>query len=272
MELIGRISKGSKMDQIYIPKNRTGMNTGQYVLIMPLENKTESTEKKMFSFKPYFYNLKSLEPIKLRIIEEIFNLVGKEANAENIIITGSFLEQGFKFNDIDILIVNEEKANTENLREKIERTFGIKTHLILLDTKTLLAGLSTDPLYSLMLSKCISKKRIIIKVDRNLNYKLLDLHLLKSKNLIDNFDILGGSEKYYLTLNMVSILLFVYNKKLSKEIVNKEIEKLLDISIKELKENLIDKQDFIKKYKEVYTKTFNKIMESIKDEKQKSAD
>ena len=103
MELIGRISKGSKMDQVYIPKNRSGMNTGEYVLIMPLRKSIEGRKKS--PFKPYFYNLKSVEPIKLHIIEEIFSMIEKEANAENIIITGSFLEPGFKFNDIDILII-----------------------------------------------------------------------------------------------------------------------------------------------------------------------
>jgi len=256
------------MDQVYIPKNRAGMTAGEYVIISPLGKKIE--EKSIF--KPYFYDSKNIEPIKLHITEEIFNLIEKEANVENIIITGSFLEPGFKFKDIDILIINEEKVNIENLKEKIEKTLGIKAHLILLDTKTLLSGLSTDPLYSLMLSKCVSKKRIILKVNRKINYKLLDLHLLKSKTLIDNFDILSGDEKYYLTLNMVSILLFIQNKKLSKEIVNHEIEKLLKINIEELKENLIKKQDFIEKYKKIYNKTFNLIMKSIKHEKQKPAD
>jgi hypothetical protein len=270
MELIGKISKGTKMDQIYIPKNRTGLNTGEYVVISPLGKRIEEGKKSIF--KPYFYGLKKIEPIKLRIIEEIFDIIWKETGAENIIATGSFLEPGFRFNDIDILVMNEEKVNTENLKEKIEKTFGIKPHLIFLDNKTLNLGLSTDPLYSLMLSKCISKKRIILKINRKINYKLLDLHLLRSKNLIDNFDILSGDEKYYLTLNMLSILLFVNNKKLSKDNVNKEIEKLLNISIKELKENLIDKQEFIKKYKEIYTKTFSLIMDSIKNEKQKPAD
>jgi len=267
MELIGKISKGSKMDQVYIPKNRTGMNTGEYVIITPLGKRIEEGKKSVF--KPYFYNLKKIEPIKLQIIEEIFSIIEKdtEKGVENIIITGSFLDPGFKFNDIDLLIINEEKVNIEILKEKIEKTIGIKAHLIFLDNKTLGLGLSTDPLYSLMLSKCLSKKRIILKIKRKINYKLLDLHLLKSKNLIDNFDILNGDEKYYLALNMISIFLFIQNKKLSKELVNHEIEKLLNISIKELKENLIDKQDFIKKYKEIYSKTFNLIMEGIKNAK-----
>lgn len=259
MELIGRISKGSKMDQIYLPKNRTGLSNGQYVLIAPLENKFKEKQE----FKPFFYNVRNIVPLKLMIIENIFKII-EETNPENIIITGSFLEDGFKFNDIDILLINETEIDIKRLKEKIENEIGIKTHLILINTKTLILGLSTDPLYSLMLSKCMSKKRIIIKAKRIINYKLLDFQLLKSKILIDNFDILNGEEKYYLALNMISILLFMQNKKLSKKIVNYNIEKILNVKIEDIKQNLIEKDKFIKKYDETYGKTFNTIMENIK--------
>ena len=59
MELIAKISKGSKMDQVYIPKNRIGFSAGSYVIIRPLEGK-KTVEK------PYLYNIKSIEPVKLR--------------------------------------------------------------------------------------------------------------------------------------------------------------------------------------------------------------
>ena len=271
MEIIGRISKGSKMDQIYIPKNRIGLTGGEYVLIIPLKEKIEKAAGKTRKqkFKPYFYNIKNLEPIKLRIIEEIFNLIEKKEKFENIIITGSFLEQGFSFNDIDILLVSEKKINTETIKYEIENLIGIKTHIILLNSKSLYSGLSFDPLYILMLSKCVSSKRFIFNIKRKINYKLLDLNLLKSKSLIDNFEILNGNEKYYLILNMISILLFFQNKKLSKEIVNKEIEKLFSIKIQEIKENRI-KPNFLKKYKKIYNKTFNLIISNInKNDKQK---
>jgi len=263
MELIGRISKGTKMDQIYIPKNRSGLASGEYVLIMPLTSKQGKTSKQ---FKPYLYNVKNLEPIKLRIIEDIFNLINKNLEPENIIITGSFLEPGFKFNDIDILILTEKKVSTEMLKGKISSIMGIKPHIILIDTKSLIFGLSSDPIYNLMLSKCLSLKRFIFNAQRKINYKLLDLNLLKSKTLIDGFEILKGDEKYYLTLNMVSILLFMRGRKLSKEIINKEIEKLFNIKIEDIKENQT-KPDFLRKYKKIYNKTFKIIMKSIKNEK-----
>ena len=259
MELISKVSKGTRMDQIYLPKNRTGMPTGQYVIISPLEERLiKKTE-----FKPFFRGIASLEPLKLTIIKSIFEILQKE-NPENIIITGSFLDKGFKFNDLDILFVKENKLDISKLKEKIENEIGIKAHIIPIENKTLISGISTDPLYSMMLSKCISKKRIIINEKRNIDYKLLDLNLLKSKSLIDNFDILNGEEKYYLTLNMISILLFVQNKKLSKKLVEDSIEKTFNIEIEKIKYNLIEKSEFIKKYKEIYKKTFNLIMGNIK--------
>jgi len=264
MELIGRISKGSKMDQIYLPKNRTGFASGEYVIILPLQSKLQEKQKK--EAKEYLYGIKSLEPIKLGAIKEIFALINKHLNTENIVITGSFLELGFKFNDIDILIINEQKSNLESLEKQIENSLGIRPHIIQISQQALLSGLSTDPLYSLMLSKCISRNRLIFKAKRKINYKMLDLHLLKSKVLIDNFDILSGDEKYYFTLNLVSILLFIQNKKVSKEIVNKEIETLFGISVDKIKDNLISKKEFIKKYKKIYDKTFNLIMGNIKNE------
>jgi len=39
MELIAKISKGSKMDQVYIPKNRIGFSAGSYVMMRNMQGK-----------------------------------------------------------------------------------------------------------------------------------------------------------------------------------------------------------------------------------------
>ena len=257
MEQIARVSKGTNMDQVYLPKNRIGMSVGEFVVVSPLER------PKKQAFKPYFYQLKDLELLKIEAIKIVFNILN-EIEPENIIITGSFLEKGFRFNDIDILVIKKNKPNLSNLKGRLEKELGITVHLILIDSGTLSKGLSTDPLYEMMLSKCISKERMIFKVKREIDYKLLDIQLLKSKSLPENFELLKGHGKYYLTLNMVSILLFMENKKLSKDLVDKTIERVFGIKIQEIKDNLLDKDKFIKKYKEIYKKTFDGIMEKIK--------
>ena len=188
MEIIGKISKGSKMDQVYLSKNREGFAIGNYVIIKPLGERDEKRKRNNL----YFYGIKNLEPVKLEIIRDILNIADKDLeNLENIFITGSFLDEGFQFNDIDIIIVSENKINQDIIRKNIERKTGIKAHVLGLSNKELAVGLGTDPLYRMMLNRCISKKRFVYKTKPEINYKILDLHLLKRKILIDNFYVLS---------------------------------------------------------------------------------
>ena len=258
MEIIGKVSRGSKMDQVYIPKNRIGLGIGSYVVVKPLEEK-KSIEKL------YFYGIKNIAPLKLEIIKEIISIIEKDLESyDNLIITGSFLDEGFHFSDIDIIVVAETNISISLIKKNIEGKIGIKAHILILSSKELTKGLETDPFYQMMLSRCVAKRRFVYKTKRTIEYKLLDLHLLKSKILIDNFDILNGNEKYDLVRNMMVIYLYLRGKKLSKELVDKEINRSFDLKdISELKQNLINKKSFLIKYKLIYGKTFAKILRGI---------
>ncbi|MBI2661561.1 hypothetical protein HYX09_04850, partial [Candidatus Woesearchaeota archaeon] len=115
------------MDQIYISKNRNGFGIGSYVLLKPLEAQKPED-------KPYFYNVKEIEPVKLELANDIFKIIDMEIeNYDNVIITGSILEKGFNFNDIDILLITNSKLDENRLRQKIEDATKIKIHLIILN-------------------------------------------------------------------------------------------------------------------------------------------
>ena len=104
MELVAKISKGSKMDQIYIPKNRPGLSIGSYVRIQPLETKQKNTPS-------HFYHVPVLEPLKLQLIDQIVAIIANAVSKyENLLFVGSFLEPGFSFHDIDILLITEERG------------------------------------------------------------------------------------------------------------------------------------------------------------------
>lgn len=267
MELIAKVSKGSKMDQVYLPKNRVGFGIGTYAILKPLNTKK-------LAEKPYFYNIEHIEPVKVEIVNQIIRIIDDiMSNYENVIITGSFLDEGFNFNDIDVIVISEDKLSEGQIKRSIEDKIKIKTHVISLNNKTLIRGLSADPLYQTMLSKCIAKKRFVYRIKREMNYKLLDLHLLKSKLLIDNFDYLDGNEKYYLVRNMAAISLYLQHKRIDKEKVDDEIKRVFNLrNVKEIKQNMLDKNTFIEEYEKVYKDTFNRIMENIKHgAKQKEA-
>ena len=262
VELISKVSKGSKMDQIYIPKRRTNFEVGSCVLIKPLDEIIEQKVKE----KPYFYNVNKLEPIKLWVIDKTFNILGKLIQKyDNIIITGSFLDEGFSFNDIDLIFITSEKIDLSHIESELEKNIGINFDIIVLNNKTLIKGLNSDPLYQAMLSKCITKKRFIYRIRQSINYKLLDLHLLKSKSLIENFDVLTGDEKYGLVRNLIAIELFIHKKKVTKKLINNRINQIFgEITYKMIKKNMLNKNEFLKKYKLIYNKTFKEIMDGIK--------
>lgn len=243
------------MDQIYLPKGRPpGFAVGDFVEVRPGRRR-----KKGF----YTYNLRGLEPLKALIKDEIFDYFGE---VDNVIIIGSFLEEGFGFEDVDVILVGGAKAE-KGWGEHFQKKLGIKTHFICLSRKSLLRGLKTDPLFQMMLSKYVAKKREIFKFKNEFNYKLLDLHLLKSKSLMNNFEVLTGKEKYELVRNLMAIKLFLEERKLNKEVVDKEIEKTFRGKIvNRVKENLIEKEKFLKKFKKVYQQVFERIMKGLKNE------
>ena len=241
------------MDQIYIPKKRANFGIGSYVVIKPLE------EKRIIE-NPFFYNISHIEPIKIAVINEIFKIIEKLSETDNIIITGSFLEKGFRFNDIDVIIVVENSI--KNIEKVLENRIGANFHVIVMNNRALIKGLETDPLYRDMLTKCIARKRFIYKAKPKINYKLLDLHLIKSKALIDNFDFLTGDEKYTMTRNLIAINQFVYKK--GRRI---DIDGFFgDKTAQKLRDNTVPKDDFLVRYKKIYKDTQNKIFEGINNE------
>ena len=253
--LTGKISKGTLMDQIYLPKERPmGFELGMPVIIKP------AVEEEV---KPVYHRISNLEPLKVSIIKRIFSELDF---ADNAVITGSFLEKGFQFNDMDIILIDDKKIDAKKIEQNLNRLFDLNFHVIALDYPTLIKGLETDPLYQAMLSRYVAKKRLIFRYKNRINYKILDLHLLKSKPLIENFDYLTGKQKYYMTRNLISIFLFLDNKRISNEIMDYNIKKLLKEDSINLKHNVVTNKDlFVKKYKILYNNLFKKILKCIKN-------
>ena len=247
------------MDQIYLPKNRFGLNPGSYVLVREISYENEE--------KLFYYNIKNLEKVKIIITKEMFKLLNKY-NFDNVIITGSFLDQGFNLNDMDIILIKDHEISLDQIKIELNEKLGINAHLILIDYSGLLKGISTDPLFQTMLSNYISKKRFIHNVRSEIKYKLLDLHLLNSELLVENFDFLNGQERLSLLRNLMAINLFVVKKQfITKDQIYKRMKNVFGSDIFEnLKNGKINKKEFAKKYKLMYNKTFELILEGIKNE------
>ena len=150
-------------------------------------------------------------------------------------------------NDIDVILIDNKKIDVRKMERHLDKILGLNFHIIALNYSILIKGLETDPLYQAMLGRYVAKKRLILKYKNKINYKLLDLHLLKSKPLIKNFDYLAGKQKYDMARNLIAIFLFLNNKKISNEIINYNIKNLLKENPIKIKENaVINKTIFLK--------------------------
>jgi len=265
MAIIAKISKGTLMDQIYIPKNRIGFDVGSYVRISPAV--AEPIERF------FFHNIRSLEKLKLKVIDDVFSEIEKIVVVyDNIIVTGSFLEKGFNFEDIDIIVLTDKKINSAIVELELSKKTGIKPHLIFLSNKEFLKGVTNIPAYEMMLAKCITKRRLVYRIERKLDHRILDLELLKSENLPLNFDSLNGKEKYNLTRNLIAISLFMKNEKLTKEAVDGEISRIFKIKPDTIKANMLQKKSFSEIFRKIYRKTYNEVLNLIPNgSKQKKA-
>ncbi len=252
--LIAKISRGSVMDQIYIPKKRKGLKVGSFVSIEEIKIKSKVS--------PYYHNVSNLEPIKDEIIKSIFEFLKDE---ENVIVTGSFLEEGFCFEDIDLVIF----GNSVGVKEFVKSNFGISVHTIEISLNDFHKGINTDPLYQMIISKFVAKDRIAIDFQNQINYKLMDLALVKSELISTNYEISSGSEKYKLLRNAFAIKRFIENKQISKELVDKDIDNYFyNGFLKDFQKNIVSLKDFQKKFKKFYEALFCQIMDGIKKQEE----
>lgn len=258
--LIKKISKGARFNQIYLQKNEgIGFEPGKSVVISPLEN-IIAKEPSIFE-----YNVK-LESLKREIVRLVFKIVDSHGHYDNIIITGSFLEEGFNFEDIDILIINPVNMEKDKLKDSIEQNIGVNPHLILIDSESFNKGLKRDPLFRLMIDRYVSIKRAIFRKDRELNYKLLDIYLLKNKNLIEGYDLFSIKQRKKLLRDFISIKLFSENKEVTIKSIEKEINTLFGRDIIEslfYYGNNEEKHKFIAKLKKEFNKLERNILKNV---------
>ncbi|MBS3162709.1 hypothetical protein J4467_02190 [Candidatus Woesearchaeota archaeon] len=207
--LISKISRGSVMDQIYLSKNRKSLKVGSYVTIQEIKSPS--------IINPYYHNVSYIEPIKYNIIKSIFEFLEAE---ENVLVTGSFLEEGFSFEDLDLIVF----GNVSGIQEFVKSNYGIDVHIIEINSNEFNKGINTDPLFQMIASKFIAKNRIILNINNQINYKLMDLALVKSELILTNYEISSGPEKYKLLRNAFAIKRFIENKQVSKEFIDKDIE------------------------------------------------
>ena len=149
---VRKVSKGSRFNQVYIPKEmEKKIEVGDLVEVKLLKKHVELCYK----------NVKKLSEFKEYLVKEIFSYFRRFNGIETVFVVGSFLFETVDYNDIDIVIITDgmdkelQKEFEAGLREKFSQRF----HVLLFDEEKLRLMMERDPLTRAMLDSYISNKK-----------------------------------------------------------------------------------------------------------------
>jgi len=216
-----KVSKGSKFNQIYIPKEMGNIvEVGDIVQVRLLEKHKEL----------YYKNQKKLPDFKEYLIKKVFSDLQRFSEIKAIFVVGSFLYETI-YNDIDIIIItNEEKKISEkNIENLLIKTFNQKFHVLLFNEERLRDLIEKDPLTRVMLNNYVSNKKIDFDYKIKIDKKHILFLLMMPEDLLE---LSMPSKIFYDNLRrLVAIEEFLRNKGLERESLLNKIKKEIDIRL-----------------------------------------
>ena len=258
MEFEHKVSKGSRFNQIYIPKEmKSVFEVGDIVKVKLLKKKTEIY---------YSENLLRLEEFKEKLIKEIFSHLSIFPEIKQMFIVGSFLIEKVDYNDIDLIIITDKKQ--ENLEEKIYdyliKKLQLKFHIIVIPENSFLDLLKVCPLTRSMFYYCISDKKFDLSKNIMLDKNHIKFLLMMPEDLLK---ITANSRLFYDNIRrLITINQFLENKDLNPVKINVRLKSLLgDYLYSQIKNNEPIDEIVIKRLRENIKENLNKIQKNLKD-------
>lgn len=217
MEIIfkKKVSKGSKFNQVYIPREMENIvEVGDLVQVRLLKKKTEL----------YYKNQKKLSNFKEYLITNIFSNLQRFNEIKAIFIVGSFLHEDI-YNDIDIIIIsNKENKNLEkDIENLLTKKFNQKFHVLLFKEEKLRTLIEKDPLIRTMFNNYISNKKINLNYKRTIDKKHIKFLLMMPEDLLE---LEMPSKIFYDNLRrLISIEQFLINEELDRIFILNRLKK-----------------------------------------------
>ena len=211
------VSKGSRFNQVYVPKAMSGLiGVGDLVEVRLLEK-----------HKEIYYSKKQprLNRFKEGMVNEIFGFLNKKAAYSCIFVVGSFLTKVYGFNDIDLVILDDKEINAKRLEDALTKEFNQKFHILAYKKEELEKVLSYDPMIASMFSSYVSDRLIELKYGHKIDKKHILFLLMMPEDLLKIK--LSPKAFYDSTRRLVTIEHFLEKKSLLITNIDKEIEQLL---------------------------------------------
>lgn len=220
VKFVHKVSRGSKFNQVYIPKeNEKEFEPGDIVEVRLLKK-----DVRIY----YSKNLKKLTEFKEKLVKEIFGFLMNYKGIEQIFIFGSFLTKKIDYNDIDILILTEENSNFEKIvYSDLINMFNLKFHLISFNEERLKNLLEICPLTRSMFYYYVSNKEFKIPKEIKINDKHIKFLLMMPEDLLKvNLDY--GIEYYNVLRKLYAIENFLIGKEIPPDEIDDHLESVID--------------------------------------------
>ena len=233
-----KVSKGSRFNQVYIPKEmEKKIMVGDLVEVKLLKKHLDI----------YYHNQKRLSEFKEYLAKNIFSELMQFNGIKNAFIVGSFLYET-TYNDIDIVVISGKE--NKKIEQILTERFNQKFHIICFSEEKLRLLIEKDPIIRSMFSQYLSGTKI------NLNYKsCVDKNHIQFLLMMpeDLLEIELSSKIYYDNLRRLkTIRLFLENKSLDNPQIMGEMKKGIDKSLlRKIKNNGEINKEELKKIRNI---------------------
>lgn len=210
-----KVSKGSKFNQIYIPREaEADFEVGDLVEVKLIEKK-----KGLY----YSKNLPKLNKFKELLVREVFSFLDSFVGVEQVFVVGSFLTSN-DWDDFDLIVVGS-GLKDEEITKQLKEKFGFKFHVIVVDMKRLNFLSKMCPLTKSMFYYYVSDKEHNISKERIIDVNHIEYLLMMPEDLLDIN--VNGKVFYDIIKRLISIERFLNGKNIDPIEINKDVVRLL---------------------------------------------
>src|SRR3989344_4421549 len=252
-----QVSKGTRFNQIYIPREHRGEFEVGDVVQVKLINK-----KNRLHYSP---KLHKLSEFKEKIIQDIFSEASKFKDIEQVFIFGSFLTKKVDYNDIDIILISDKEKIEDKFYNTLTDKLNMKFHIVSFKGEGLEKQLRISTLLRSMFYYFISNKPFSVSKDKEIDVNHIKYLIWFPEDLLK---VELDSENFYESLRrLICAEYFLKDKDIAPDKIDEVIkDDIEDYLWERIKDNRKITADSIKKIRELMRKKLKVIKGLIKDE------